>query len=76
MTTRQTLKDFLRNFMGTQQDSISYNLKTEDGMIIDSLVHNSELSHEHVENPKNLVNIGSEHLLEIIPKLTEAIQSE
>ena len=33
MTSRQTLKDFLRNFMGTQQDSISYNLKTEDGII-------------------------------------------
>ena len=33
MTTRQTLKDFLRNFVGTQQDKISYNLKTEEGII-------------------------------------------
>ena len=33
MTTRQTLKDFLNNFVGAQQDSISYNLKTEDGII-------------------------------------------
>jgi hypothetical protein len=33
MTTRQTLKDFLRNYMGTQQDSISYKVASEDGLI-------------------------------------------
>jgi hypothetical protein len=32
MTTRKTLKDFLRTKMGVQQDRINYNLHTQDGI--------------------------------------------
>jgi len=78
-TNKESRQNILKKFnigdrvKGVVKDNSSsfgvfFEIKTEDGMIIDSLCHNSEISHERVENPKNLVNIGSEHLLEIIGK--------